>query len=174
MNFCSLRNQLIKQYFGVRLFTRISVLAFILLTYSSISFAQAAGSGVTGIVTDAAGAVVPGATVTLTDTKTSRELTTKTNDQGAYKFQNVSPGAGYKLTFTLQGFQTYVLNEVTIATGVTATDDAQLTAGQVSAVIEVTSTTGEATLNTTDPSIGNVIGTRQLKELPIQLRGSPA
>src|SRR5204863_2549429 len=37
-----------------------------------------------------------------------------------------------------------------------------------------TSTTGEVTLNTTDASVGNVIGQRELRDLPIQLRGSPA
>jgi len=131
-------------------------------------------SGVTGVVTDQSGAIVPGVTVTLTDTKTGKEVTTVTKDDGTYIFNSVEPGAAYRLTFARQGFQTFVLNAVQISVARTQTENAQLTPGEVSARVEVVSTTGEATLNTTDPSLGNVIGTRQLQELPIQLRGSPA
>ncbi len=131
-------------------------------------------SGVTGVVTDPTGAVVPGVTVTLLDTKTSKELTTKTNDQGVYIFNNIPPGAGYKLSFTAQGFQTLALNDVQLGVGKTQTQDAQLTTGQVTETVQITSSTGDATLNTTDSSVGNIIGSRQLKELPIQIRNSPA
>src|SRR2546423_6558465 len=131
-------------------------------------------SGVTGTVTDTSGAVVPGAKVTLLDTKNSREQSTTTNDNGIYKFTNLQPGAGYKITVTGQGFQTYVLEKVEVGIATNQTYNVQLTPGQVSETVTVTSTTGDATLNTTDASIGNIIGPRQLKELPIQLRGSPA
>src|SRR4028118_1002010 len=146
----------------------------LVLLLSPILVSGQAVSGVTGVVTDPSGAVVPGAQVVLLDTKTSRELTTTTNDQGVYVFNNVSPGGGYRLTFTSQGFQTSVLNDVQLGIGRTETHDAQLTAGNVSATVEIESTAGDVTLNTTDSSVGNVIGEQQLRELPIQLRGSPA
>ena len=130
-------------------------------------------SGVTGVVTDSAGAVVPGVTVTLTDTKTSKELTTKTSDQGVYQFSNVPPGDGFKLSFSLTGFQTYAITDVVLGVGRTETHNAELVAGAVSETVEVTSS-NDVTLNTTDPSIGNVIDRRQLRELPIQIRNSPA
>lgn len=155
--------------------SRKSILFIIgaLLLFPIIISAQSF-SAVTGIVSDSSGAVIPGVKVTLLDTKTSREVTTTTNDQGVYSFNNIAPGIGYKLTFAGQGFQTYVLNDVQLGVGKTETQNAQLTTGQVSEIVQVTSTTGDATLNTTDASIGNVIGSRQLRELPIQLRGSPA
>jgi hypothetical protein len=130
-------------------------------------------SSVTGTVTDTTGAVVAGATVTLTDTKTSKELTTTTDDQGVYRFNQVPPGQGYKLTFTSSGFQTFVITDVALAVGTTETHNAQLPVGAVSGQVEVTAS-NEATLNTTDASIGNVIEERRLKELPIQIRSSPA
>src|SRR4051812_2319178 len=68
----------------------------LLLVFASIVPAQT-NSGVTGVVTDPSGALIPGVQVTLTDTKTSRELTTTTNDQGTYFFNNVQPGGGYRL-----------------------------------------------------------------------------
>ena len=114
-------------------------------------------SGLTGVVTDPTGALVPGAQVVLLDTKTSREFNTTTNDQGVYSFNNIPQGGGYRLTFTAQGFQTSVLNDISLGIGRTETFNAVLQTGQVSETVEVTSTAGEATLNTTDPSIGNVI-----------------
>lgn len=151
-------------------------LAFFVLAIclSSVSIFGQATSGVTGVVTDQGGALVPGVQVVLLDTKTSREFTTTTNDSGSYTFNNITPGTGYRLTFTSSGFQTFVLNDVQLGIGKTETQNAQLTTGQVSEVVEVVSTSGDATLNTTDASIGNVIGRRQLRELPIQIRGTPA
>ena len=141
------------------------------------SFTAALGqttSGLTGAVRDTSGAVVPGAKVTLVDTRNSREVSTTTNDNGIYKFTNLQPGPAYKLTVTNQGFQTYVLENLVIGIASEPTHNVELTPGQVSETVTVTSTTGDATLNTSDASIGNIIGSRQLKELPIQLRGSPA
>lgn len=149
------------------------ILLLLLLLFPILIKAQSV-SGVTGVVTDSGGAVIPGVEVKLIDTKTSRETATTTNSQGVYTFNNIQPGSGYKLSFTAQGFQTFVLNEVQLGIGKTETQNAQLTIGQVSGVVEVTSVTGDATLNTTDASIGNVIGSRQLRDLPIRLRDNPA
>ena len=130
-------------------------------------------SSVTGLVTDAQGAVVSGAEVKLVDTKTTTERSTTTNDQGAYLFVKVPPGTGYTLTFTAQGFQTLVVKDLALGVGVTETRNVQLSVGQVSTTVEVTGG-GEATLNTTDASIGNIIEQRRMVDLPIQLRNSPA
>jgi hypothetical protein len=111
--------------------------------------------------------------VTLADTKTSQEKATVTNDRGVYLFAQLPPGQGYKLTFAAPGFQTLELSGIVLGVGITETHNAQLTAGQVSANVLVTAEAG-ATLNTTDASIGNVIDERRLKELPIQIRSSPA
>ena len=148
-----------------------SIGAFFVLSH--VAFSQST-SGVTGVISDSAGKVIPGATVTLTDTKTERALTTTTNDEGSYAFSNVQPGEAYKLTVTAQGFQTYSLSNVTLGVAKVETYDATLTAGDVSATVEVVATGTGDTLNTTDASIGNVIDTRQLRELPIQIRSSPA
>jgi hypothetical protein len=148
------------------------LIAFVAL-FSFSSLAQST-SGVTGIVTDPNGAVVSGATVVLKDTKTDRELSTTTNERGQYTFQNVPPGEQYTITITGPGFQRLVISNVSLGVAKTETYDATLTAGDVSATVDVVATSTGETLNTTDASIGNVIDTRQLKELPIQIRSSPA
>src|SRR4051812_16948592 len=84
----------------------LTIISLVVLTSLAMVIDAQAVSGVTGVVTDVNGAVVPGVDITLTDTKTAKEITTKTNDQGVYLFASVPPGSGYKLTFKLQGFQT--------------------------------------------------------------------
>ena len=148
-------------------------MSLLLMLFPIIVTAQAV-SGVTGVATDATGAVVPGVNVVLTDTKTSTQLTTRTNGQGTYQFANVAPGKDYQLTFTIDGFQTLTISNITLGVARTETYDAKLAAGQVGATVDVTATGSGETLNTTDASIGNIIDTRQLRELPIQIRSSPA
>ena len=149
------------------------ILASLTLCLTAVAAMAQSTAGVTGTVKDSNGAVVAGAEVKLTDTKTGSVLTTKTNDQGVYEFQKVAPGTGYTLTFTNAGFQTLVINDVALGVGTTSTHNAELTIGEVSGTVVVTAS-NEVTLNTSDASIGNVIGERRLKELPIQIRNSPA
>jgi hypothetical protein len=149
------------------------MLATLTLCFFAVSASAQSTAGVTGTVKDSNGAVIAGADVKLTDTKTGVELATKTNDQGVYIFPKVAPGTGYKLTFTAPGFQTLVINDVALGVGNVETHNAEMTIGEVSGTVVVTAS-NEVTLNTTDASIGNVIGERRLKELPIQIRNSPA
>src|SRR5258705_13849565 len=68
-------------------------------------FAQMAGTGqVVGTVTDASGAAVVGATVTLTDMATNTSRTATTNEAGRYAFSNVGPGL-YNLKISKTGFR---------------------------------------------------------------------
>jgi len=151
---------------------RLLIMSVLVLLFPVVALGQQTSS-VTGIVTDTTGAVIRGVEVKLTDTKTAKEQSTKTNEQGVYSFVKVLPGTGYKLTFTAQGFDTVVLTNVTLGVGITETHNAQMSVGQVTNTVTVTSS-GEATLNTTDASIGNVISPRRLEKLPIQFRNSPA
>lgn len=130
-------------------------------------------AALTGVVKDSTGASVPGVEVRLNDTKTGAVFTTKTSDMGAYLFVKMKPGSGYSLTFTHEGFQTYVISEVSLGVGTTQTQNVQLEVGKISETIEVKAE-GEATLNTTDATIGNVVDSRRLKDLPISIRTSPA
>ena len=151
------------------------IVSVFLLLLPVVCFAQttASTSAVTGTVTDPQGAVIAGVSVRLVDSKTSLERTTTTNDRGVYLFAQVPPGQGYTLKFSATGFETLELSGIALGVGNTETHNAQLTVGQVSTSVVVTAEAG-ATLNTTDASIGNVIEERRMKELPIQIRSSPA
>jgi hypothetical protein len=143
-----------------------------LCLFAATALAQSTSS-VTGVVRDPTGAAIAGVDVKLTDTKTSQEWTTKTSDEGVYSFLKVPPGQAYMLTFGATGFETLVVNNVALGVANTETYNVQLTIGQISTTVNITAEAG-ATLNTTDASIGNVIEERRLKELPIQIRNSPA
>src|SRR5690349_4161111 len=78
------------------------------------AFAQTSRGTVTGTVRDANAAVIPGATVTLTNVVTNVSRSTMTNGQGLYRFDAVDPGT-YKLTFSAQGFATLANTDVVVS-----------------------------------------------------------
>jgi hypothetical protein len=130
-------------------------------------------SGITGVVTDASGAVVPGAEVTLLNTKTNESFHLKTNGSGAYTFPQVAPGDGYKITFSAPGFSTFEVSGLYLALASVRTQNAQLHAGEQTAV-EVNASNQQATIDTTDATVGNDLDTKLLADLPIYNRSSPA
>src|SRR4051794_12937945 len=81
-------------------------LAFI-ASVSLVAFAQGTTSRVTGVVTDAAGAPVQGATVTLRHEGTGATLTAETSDSGTYTFDLIQPGT-YEVRVEKTGFKRYV------------------------------------------------------------------
>ena len=83
------------------------------LLASGTAFGQASQVG--GIVQDPSKALIPGVTITLANNATGVVTTQVTNEAGAYTFQSVQPGV-YKLTATLPGFKTSVVNELPVGT----------------------------------------------------------
>ena len=75
------------------------VMTGLLLYLPASAFGQAT-SGVTGVVTDASGAVIVGAEVRLENSETAFSATTMTNREGEYQFLHVAPGEHYRLTVT--------------------------------------------------------------------------
>ena len=130
-------------------------------------------SGVTGVVSDISGGVIVGAKVTLDNLSVGFHQETTTNDVGSYQFVKLNPSASYQLTFTKDGFQKLVMGDITLAASIVETYNVTLSVGNVTQSIEVKSA-GEATLNTTDATVGNVISTKAVQDLPIQFRLNPA
>src|SRR5260370_21231806 len=78
--------------------TSLAVLLW--LAAMPVQLAAQDAASLTGIVTDTSGAVVVDSKVKLADTRTNTAYETKTNSVGAYFFNKLLPGAGYKVTFT--------------------------------------------------------------------------
>jgi hypothetical protein len=142
----------------------VCALAILLVVSPSGLNAQMAGTGqVAGVVADPSGAVIAGATVTLTDTATSAVRTAVTNDAGRYNFSNVEPGT-YSLIFTKPGFRVDKIGAQKISVGSALTIDAKLEVGATSETVEVVATNTE--LQTMNATVGNTITGIALDSLP--------
>src|SRR6516165_11748458 len=101
---------------GGRLLVGFSVCLLLLFIVPGQSYAQVDTGTILGTVSDSTGARISGATVTLTNEGTNAALSTTTGDDGGYKFTPVRIGT-YKLTVTMQGFQTNTQRSVTVNVG---------------------------------------------------------
>jgi len=81
-----------------------SGIVLVVLACASFALAQTATGGVNGTVTDSSGAIVPGATIRLTNEATQVETPSKTNETGNYVFVGVQPGT-YTLKAEMTGFK---------------------------------------------------------------------
>lgn len=146
-----------------------SLPAAVLLAAVSL-FAQGTTSRVVGTVTDPSGALVPGATITLTNEATNVSFTTQTTSTGAYVFDSVQVGT-YKVAVEKQGFKTFVSTGNALTIGQPMTVNVELQVGEVAQTVQVT---GAAQLvqTSTSGNFGNILSQHTIEELPIvQTRG---
>jgi len=141
------------------------VVAFALGTCAVSSRAQTSTSAtVLGTVKDASGAVVAGAQVTLKNTGTGATRQEDTGSAGSYTFPDVPPGT-YVITVERSGFQTATVSDLKTDVNKSYTVDVPLKVGATSVTVLV-STEAAIELQTTDATIGNVIGGNELVNLP--------
>src|SRR5258706_7922099 len=141
------------------------VLSLVLSSLPTSAFAQTATtSRITGQVTDAQGAIVGGATVTLTDKSTRAARTVTTNEEGRYVFPSLDPGT-YDLTVEIRGFRKSVISNVTAQVSKSINVDVSVQPGGTDEQVTV-SAAGGAQLQKDDSSIGNVIDSDRIARLP--------
>src|SRR3984885_5640823 len=156
--------------------TKLTLLAAVLiagvLLDARIMFGQNTASGtVLGTATDAQGAVVPGATITLTDVTLKTVHTVPSNETGQYVFVNVPPGE-YTLSASMPGFSTSKIEGLIVSVGSQTTANLKMAVGQTQTVIEVqasntdlqtmkagTGTTVDAALVESLPAVGRDVAT---------------
>jgi hypothetical protein len=98
------------------------------LLVSTTAIAQQAG-GISGVVRDSTGGVLPGVTVEAASAALiEKTRSVATDETGNYKLLELPPGV-YTVTFTLQGFSTVKREGITLTTGFTATINAELRVG---------------------------------------------
>jgi hypothetical protein len=119
---------------------KVLIVALLLLAMAASSPAQIKSSAITGSVTDQSGALVPNATVLVTNEDTNVELTVKTNDADVYSAPYLAAGH-YRVTVTAGGFQAFRNTGIIIGTSTTVRVDAVLVPGSVSTSIDVKATT---------------------------------
>jgi outer membrane receptor protein involved in Fe transport len=137
------------------------------LAASSAAVAQTSMGGVNGIVTDSSGAVLPGATVTLTNDATNIQAVRHTDDSGYFTFVNVRPGT-YTLLVELQGMKTAQIAGFTVGVNETVARNVTLDVGDVSEVVQVAGRS--ELLQSSTAELGNVVEERVIRDLPLQGR----
>ena len=141
--------------------------AFLLVGFVTVfAFAQGTTGGLQGTVSGPDGAL-PGATVTVTDTKTGKELTSTTNEEGFFNFTQLEFGT-YTVRITANGFKTLVANELKIDVGRVANLSPTLEIGDISA--EVVVTAGADIVTSTTAQVSNTVSPQQILSLPLLTR----
>lgn len=131
---------------------------------SSLAFCQNPYGRITGRVTDAAGAVAPGASVRVSQLDTNVVAATVTNSEGNYEIPNLNPGR-YRLTVELAGFKRYERGPFELRVGDVLAIDVALELGAISESVTVTA---EAPLlESASASLGQVIDNRRILDLPL-------
>ena len=143
------------------------ILGFVVLTAATL-VAQTFRGTILGTVTDATGAVVSGAKVTVRNTATGLERATEASGDGSYSIPELPIGT-YNVTISQAGFQTFVANGVTVDVATERRVDAALKPGEVSTRVEV-SADELPLVETTTNDLGGVLTSQNVENLAINGR----
>lgn len=131
------------------------------------AIAQINTGTITGVVTDAQGGVIPGASVIVTNQETGISLNLVTNDVGSYTASALRPGL-YEVRGEMTGFQTVVQREIRLRVQDRIAVDLALPVGEIQDVIEVEAEAGQ--LQTETATQGATIGHEEIIDLPLDGR----
>src|SRR2546421_12062619 len=141
---------------------------FFLLLASANAFAQAGATAqISGVVKDASGGVLPGVTVTATQTDTGLKRDATTETDGSYSLLNLPPGP-YRLEAMLQGFRSFQQTGIVLQVGASPTINVTMTIGAVAETITVQANASR--VETKNLGVGQVMTNKQVMELPLNGR----
>src|SRR5690242_14869324 len=143
-----------------------TLLSLVLLAAASVH-AQAVYGSIVGTVSDASGAAVPKANVTISDTGKGVTFNATTNESGNYSQTHLIAGT-YDVRVEASGFQAFVQKNIKVEVDSTTQVNAQLTVGNVGEIVNVT---GEAPLLKTEKGeVSDTLSTKAVGELPVLSR----
>jgi len=131
--------------------------------------AQETTGSLRGTVTDINGAVVPGATVTVTSDATGTSQTKQTSEDGIFEFTKLGPGS-YTVTVEATNFKRSLNKAVTVRLGIVNSLDVKMEAGQVTETVTITGSTEEI-VQRDQSQLSTTIETRKIAELPSNAAG---
>jgi hypothetical protein len=147
---------------------RNRICVFLAWTIAAASLTAQSLTSLSGVVTDPSGAVVPNASLEISESATGTKRQTTSDAGGRYSFSQVHPGT-YQLTAKAAGFADVIVNHVELL--VNSPGTLAITFEKVGSLSESVSVAADAVeVNTTDASIGNAIGERAVKQLPFEAR----
>ena len=128
---------------------RISILFIILLSLGGLSAHAQFSSGIEGTVQDKSGAVLPGAKVTVTDTRLGVAKTDTTNQSGYFRIDSIA-ASSYTVQIQMSGFKMWEQKDLTLQVGEIRTLSPALEVGSVAT--EITVSAAQAAINLTTPT----------------------
>jgi hypothetical protein len=143
------------------------LITFLLALFGVSCWAQSSTGTVHGSVRDSSDAVIPAAAVKLTETATGVERRTLANAAGLFVFPGVTPGP-YRITIEAPGMQRFE-GALIVQVQVEAEVNAVLKVGTANASVEVQDVA--PMVNTDTPTLGHVLETQRIQELPVNGRG---
>jgi hypothetical protein len=146
----------------------IQFLTLCLVLFATRGAWAQANAGITGTVTDASGAVIPDANVTITNEGTSISNKTVTTGSGTYAFTGLTPGV-YTVAVEKSGFKKAIQTHVNIEVTVTSTINFSLSNGAATETVQVEAES--IALNTTSPQLGSTIEPAVVRALPVEVTG---
>lgn len=120
-----------------------------------------------GVLTDPSTGVIPDAVVTLHNLDNGANRQAATDATGTYQFLQVAPGT-YRLTIAKPGFATLTRDNLNLMVNTPTTLDLTMAVSSTGEVVNVTSEVSQ--VNTTDATVGNPFGEKQVRQLPLQTR----
>lgn len=155
-----------KRVFLTAFLTAVMMVSFF---FAAPLFAQQATTSLNGVVTDSSGAMLPGASVSITREATGQTLKTTVNSRGEYAFQQLSPGT-WTVTVNANGFSDQSkVGDILVSKP--ATINFKMGVQATTQTVNVTAET--ATLNTSDASLGDAVGNKTIQSLPMEDRNVP-
>ena len=144
----------------------ILILAIAAVLSEGVAWAQATAE-LAGRVTDESGGVLPGVTVTATQTDTGFTRSTVSDETGGWLMPNLPTGP-YRLEVSLQGFRTYVQTGIVLQVGASPTIAAVLAVGSLEETVSVEAAT--PIVDVRSAGISQVVEQERIVELPLQGR----
>lgn len=148
----------------------LTILLMVFAMFASRSNAQTTQGSIVGSVKDSVGAVIPNATVTLTNTDEGTIRTAKSNGVGDYHFLDVKSGH-YSIAVEAAGFQKWTVTSVSLAVRQELRVDAQLAVGAVQQSVQVEGENVSA-IETESPTISGTFTSDDATNLPVNTRAS--
>lgn len=144
-----------------------SALIVLIVSFSTVSFAQSYQGRLIGVVTDPSGAAVPGTHIELADPANGLKLSAVTDGSGRYQFLQVPVGS-YSLRAVSTGFATQLIPVIRVGVNQEVRADLHLKIGQQSVSVEVKSTPG--LVQTDSATVNTVVTERDIIDLPMNGR----
>ncbi|MGB6744058.1 MAG: carboxypeptidase regulatory-like domain-containing protein [Terracidiphilus sp.] len=128
---------------------------------------QAGSGGISGIVADGSGAIIPGAAVRAKDVATGAQHLTVSTGGGLYSFVSLPPGS-YEISAEEKGFETLLRKNIVVSVDQVTEVNLAMRVGSASEVVTVTETTD--LLDTSNSTVGQLINAQTIDRVPLLTR----